>query len=77
MLQVLAKEEHLDEARVAKSLGNLSSAFDDGIEAYVYSYICMYVLIGLCINHPNCTYTLSSIMYAVYAHSAIALYMLF
>ena len=42
MLQVLAKEEHLDEARVAKSLGNLSGAFDDGIETYVYYYICMY-----------------------------------
>ena len=35
MLQVLSEEEHLDEARVAKSLGNLSSAFDEGIETYV------------------------------------------
>ena len=38
MLQVLAQEEHLDEARVAKLLGNLSNAFDEGIETYV----CMY-----------------------------------
>ena len=41
MLQVLAEEEHLDESRVAKSLGNLSNAFDEGIESYVYISICI------------------------------------
>ena len=39
MLQVLTEEEHLDESRVAKSLGNLSNAFDEGIETYVCTYV--------------------------------------
>lgn len=49
MLQVLAEEEHLDESRVAKSLSNLSSAFDEGIETYV--------LIESYTKYSNGTYT--------------------
>ena len=52
MLQVLAEEEHLDESRVAKVLGNLSNAFDEGIETYVC--VCMYVCNCMCMYVCNC-----------------------
>jgi len=61
MLQVLAEEEHLDEPGVAKTLGNLSSDFDEGVETYVHvllSHVCMYAIclcgcrcVHICINH--------------------------
>ena len=45
MLQVLAEEEHLDELGVAKTLGNLSNDFDEGVETYVYMSICAFVFV--------------------------------
>ena len=56
MLQVLAEEEHLDESRVAKVLGNLSNAFDEGIETYVYVYVCMCVTVCVCMCVTVCMY---------------------
>jgi len=45
MLQVLAEEEHLDEPGVAKTLGNLSSDFDEGIEMYKHAHVCVCVCV--------------------------------
>jgi len=44
MLQVLSEEEHLDEPGVAKTLGNLSSDFDEGVETYVYVCVSLYIM---------------------------------
>ena len=57
MLQVLAEEEHLDESRVAKVLGNLSNAFDEGIETYVCVYVCMCVTVCVCMCVTVCVCT--------------------